>query len=96
MQILQSRSYFRDQDTKNTNIVKNVNISNFSYEFTPTESTAGGTLLYIADHLVYQKRNDLNIYEKNYLESTFIEITNQSKTNFIVGCIYRHPTMDLN
>ena len=81
---------------KNTKIVKNINIPNFSYEFTPTESTAGGTLIYIADHLAYQKRNDLTIYAKNYLESTFIEITNPSKTNIIVGCIYRHPTMDLN
>ena len=63
---------------KNTKIVKNINIPNFSYEFTPTESTAGGTLIYIADHLAYQKRNDLTIYAKNYLESTFIEITNPS------------------
>ena len=39
---------------KNANIVKNINIPNFSYEFTPTKSTAGGTLLYIADHLVHQ------------------------------------------
>ena len=70
---------------KNTNIVKNINIPNFSYEFTPTESTAGGTLLYIADHLAYQKRNDLNIYVKNYLELTFIEVTNLSKTNIIKG-----------
>ena len=81
---------------KNTNIVKNIDILNFSYEFTQTESTADGALLYIADHLAYQKRNELNIYEKNYLESNFIEVTNPSKTNVIVGCIYRHPTMDLN
>ena len=51
--------------------MKNINIQNFSYEFTPTESTAGETLLYTADHLAYQKRNDLNIHVKNYLESTF-------------------------
>ena len=60
--------------------------------FTPTESTARRTLLYIADHLTYQRRNDLNIYQKNYLESTFTEVTNLHKTNIIVGCIYRHPT----
>ena len=81
---------------KNTKIVKNINIPNFCYEFTPTESTAGGTLIYIADHLAHQKRNDLTIYSKNYLESTFIEIMNPSKTNIIVGCIYRHPSMHLN
>ena len=36
-----------------TNIVKNINIPNFSFEFTPTESTAqtGGSVLYIADYL---------------------------------------------
>ena len=66
------------------------------YEFTPTESTAGGILLYIADYLAYQKRNNLNIYVNNFLESTFIEATSPSKTNIIVGWIYRHPTMDLN
>ena len=51
---------------KNTDIGKNINIPNFSYEFTPTESTAGRTLLYIADHLAHHKRNYLNIYGKNY------------------------------
>ena len=76
--------------------MKNSNISNCSYEFTLTESTAGGALIYIADHLAYQKRNNLTIYARNYLESTFTEITNPSKTNIIVGCIYRHLTMDLN
>ena len=73
-------------------------IFQYFYEFTPTESSAGGIAdqTYIADHLAYQKKNDLNIYEKNYLESTFTEINNLSKTNIIVGCIYRHLLMDLN
>ena len=50
---------------------------------------------YIADHLAYQNRNDLNLYKTNNLESTFFEITNPNKSNIIVGCIYRHPKMDL-
>ena len=49
------------------------------------KSTAGGTLLYITDHLAYEKRNDLNLYEKSYSESTFVEITNLTKTNIIMG-----------
>ena len=81
---------------KNTKVVNNINIQNFSYEFTPAESAAGKTLLYIADHLAYQKRNDLNYLEKRYLESTFIEINSPNKTNIIADCIYRHSTMDLN
>ena len=36
---------------KNTIFVKNINFQKNFYEFTPTESTAGGTLLYIAYHL---------------------------------------------
>ena len=51
--------------------------------------------MYIADHLAYRKRNDLNLYIINNLESTFIEITNPNKCNIIIGCIYRHPKMDL-
>ena len=73
---------------KNTKIVKNNNIPNFSHQFTPTESTAGGTLLYIAYHLAYQKEL-LRI-------KFYIQTTNPSSTNIIVGCIYRHPTMALN
>ena len=80
---------------KDTNIGKNINILNFSFEFTPTESTAGGTLLYIADHLIYQKQNDLNLYKINNSESTFIEITNSNNSNIIVKCIYRYSQMDL-
>ena len=47
---------------KSTNIVKNINIPNIFYEFTPTQSTAGETLLYIPDRLAYEKRNVLNLY----------------------------------
>ena len=70
--------------------MKNINIPNFSFEFTPTESTAEETLLYIADNLAYQKWNDLNLYKINNLESTFIEIANTSKSNIIDECTYRH------
>ena len=36
-----------------------------------------------------------NIYKKNELESTFIEINNPKKSNIIVGVIYRNSFMDL-
>ena len=81
--------------TKNISLLNNLNLNNYSFEFTPAETCAGGTLLYIANHLSYKCRNDLNIYKKNELESTFIEIVNPKKSNIIVGVIYRHPSMDL-
>ena len=81
--------------TKQVSLLNNLNLNHYSFEFTPTETSAGGTLLYIANHLSYKCRNDLNIYKKNELESTFIEIVNPKKSNIIVGVIYRHPSMDL-
>ena len=36
------------------------------------------------------------MYKSKQLESVFIEICNKNKKNIIVGCIYRHPSMDLN
>ena len=81
--------------TKQVSLLNNLNLNNYSFEFTATETSAGGTLLYIANHLSYKCRNDLNIYKKNELESTFIEIVNPKKSNIIVGVIYRHPSMDL-
>ena len=72
-----------------------MNLNNYSFEFTPTETSAGGTLLYIANNLLYKCRNDLNIYEQNELESTFVEIVNPKKSNIKAGVIYRHQSMDL-
>ena len=67
-----------------------------SHESCPTESAAGGTLLYMCNNFSYKPRNDLCIYKSTESESTFIEILNPKKTNVNVGCIYRYPHMDLN
>ena len=42
-------------------------MNNFYFVFTPTESSAGSTLLYIANHLSYKARLDLNTYKSNEL-----------------------------
>ena len=51
--------------------------------------------MYISDRLSYKPRFDLNIVKKNQVESTLIEIINAKKTNIVVGCIYKHPNMDV-
>ena len=53
--------------TEQTSLTTNINLRNYATEFTPTESSAGGTLLYIASHLSYKPRPDLNIYKSNQL-----------------------------
>ena len=50
--------------TKQVSLLNNLNLNNYYFEFTPTETFAGVTLLYIANHLSYKCRNDLNIYKK--------------------------------
>ena len=36
------------------------------------------------------------MYKKKELESIFIEVINPQGKNIIVGCVYRHPCMDLS
>ena len=74
--------------TKQVSLSNSLNLYNYSFEFTPTETSVGGTLLFIANHLSHKCRNDLNIYKRNELESTFTEIVNPKKSNIIVGVIY--------
>ena len=74
----------------------NLQFNNYSTEHTPTESSAGGTLLYINKRLSYQLRNDLRLYDPRKIESTFIEIICSKSTNVIVGCIYKHPSLPIN
>ena len=62
--------------TKQVYLSNNLDLKNYSFEFTSTETSVFGTLLYITNHLSYKCCNDLNIYKKNELESVFIEIAN--------------------
>ena len=82
--------------TKNKLSPIDISIPNYSYKFCPTKANAGGTLIYIRNHLSYKTRNDLKIYKSFELESTFIEICNLKKTNIIIGSIYKHPNMNIN
>ena len=63
--------------TKQVSLLNNLNLNNYSFEFTPTETSAGGTLLYIANHLSYKCRNDLNIYKKMNLNLLLLKLSIQ-------------------
>ena len=64
---------------KNKAIINNIDLTNNSYKHCPTETLAGGTVLYIRNNLLYKSQNDLNIYKSAELESTFIEIVHHKK-----------------
>ena len=80
---------------KNSSGTQNIELSNYAFEHTPTESSVGGTLLYIATHLSYKTHSDLSIYKKFELESTFVKIINPKISNIIVGTIFQHQKVDL-
>ena len=52
-------------------------------------------LLDIKKAINYELRPDLMIYKKRELESVFIKIIQKDSKNMVVGCIYRHPYMQL-
>ena len=73
---------------KNRKVLSNVDLNDYSFEFTTTKSTKGGTLIYIQNDLRYNISKDLNLYRGKELESTFIEIIkpNVRNKNKIIGC----------
>jgi len=66
--------------------------------FTPTESDKGGTIIYYNENLEGHHRKDLDkmLYFPKKLESTFLEINNNGKKYLIIGCVYKHPYMDID
>ena len=72
----------------------NINLNDFVIEHTPAESSAGGALLYIKKYLC-KPGNGLNIYKSHHLESIFVEVILPKRPNIIIGCIYRHSSMDI-
>ena len=80
------------------NPVIDTNINGYKYYSTPTEADKGGAILHIKEECNVKPLPKLDkiIYKPKHLESVFIEICNKNKKNTIIGCIYRHPLMDLH
>ena len=82
------------QNKKNKPPLCNIDLTNYVHEETPTEASKGGALLCISQELNYKTRKDLQTYKAKELGSTFIKIINKKRKNLIVGCIYKHPTLN--
>ena len=75
--------------TKSNLPTSNIHVFGYSIERKPTESSAGGTLIYISQKNVLTKTGPTS----KHLESTFIEILLPVKSKFIIGTIYKHSPM---
>ena len=63
--------------TKQASLLNNLNLNNYSFEFTLTETSAGGFLVCIANYLSYKCCNGLNIYEKMNWNLLFLKLSTQ-------------------
>ena len=78
----------------NRTVLSNIDLQDYTYEWTPTTASKGGTLIYIDNKLRYKTRNDLKLYKEREKESTFLEIIElNNKKNKIIGCIYKHQNV---
>ena len=55
--------------------------------FTPSNSSGGGTGIYVNNAFDSIERTDLNVQHDDF-ESSWIEIKNKWSKNIICGCIY--------
>ena len=52
-------------------------------------------MYYISNKLVSKPRQDLEFYQAKDGESTFAEIIVPNGKNIIVGCVYKHHTIEI-
>ena len=84
--------------TKEQNPTYDTSITGYKKYFTPTESTKGGTSLYMNKNIESKECTDLekNLFIPKKLQSTFVELIIKGKKNIIIGCIYKYPKLDIN
>ena len=76
-------------------LTTNVSMEGYNEFFTPSNSSKGGTAIYVkGNHDVFE-RSDLKT-QNDYFESVWVEIKNKRNKNILCGCIYRHPKYDLS
>ena len=65
----------------------NIDLPGLKMELTPTESSAGGTLIFISQSLSYKPRKDLHIYCPKELEATFIKLLIPNRQSQSWSCL---------
>ena len=82
---------------KDDSFIANVSLDNYiSPPFsTPTNSSKGGVCLYVNKDYDAFERIDLKV-QNDLFETVWIEIKNKDSKNILCGCVYRHPTADVD
>ena len=74
--------------------ITNVNIKGYNFFHTNSPTNAGGAALYIADNLKAVPRPGIK-FDVALVESCWAEIDAGEGKKIIIGCIYKHPTCNL-
>ena len=74
----------------NDKFKSNITINNYNIFSTPTNTSKGGTAIFVKTKFNTVERLDLKIQHDHY-ESVWIEIKNKNCKNVICGSLYRHP-----
>ena len=79
----------------NNRSIINIDIPQYNFFHTDSETAAGGAALYISNNLKAIPRADIK-FTMPLVESCWAEIiVNNDKPNIIIGCIYRHPSANM-
>lgn len=81
---------------KNKTPIRNIDIPDYTFEHTPSETNSGGAGIYIKNCFEYETVKKLSMSLKKVAESIFVEIKNHRHKTFLVGNIYRHPSNSLH
>lgn len=74
-------------------VTTKLNSLGYNIEYTPTEASAGGTLMHISEKLLQKLQRDLQMYSPMELQSTFIEIIIPNRKSALLCIICKHSSM---
>ena len=77
-------------EKEETGFLINVEIAGYEKFHTASQTSEGGTAIYVNKNYDTTERYDLNVNNAEF-ESTWIEIKTKNSKNIICGSIYRHP-----
>ena len=80
---------------KDSNLFKNINIHNYSTEFTPTDSHVGGTFTLVTNYVISLDKIFVFINIKWVRVNIYWNNKSHPK-NVIIGCIYKHLAIYFN
>ena len=81
--------------SNNNHISSKVDIPGYTFYKTSSFTQNGGVGLYIKNSLTFNARIDLDTYADDF-ETVWVEIGNKKTRDFLVCCVYRHPSSDVD